>query len=82
MESERNDLVSLFPNVASQIRNTLASLHLAAAQLVPASARERDYHRQKYLESRGWKIKRIWSMDWWRDPQREIYNICSLVDTL
>ena len=49
---------------------------------VASSARERDYHRQKYLESRGWKIKRIWSMDWWRDPQREIYNICSIVDSL
>ena len=49
---------------------------------VAASARERDYHRQKYLESRGWKIKRIWSMDWWRDPEREIYKICTLVDSL
>ena len=49
---------------------------------VASSARERDYHRQKYLESRGWKIKRIWSMDWWRDPQREIYNICEIVDAL
>ena len=47
-----------------------------------ASARERDYHRQKYLESRGWRIKRIWSMDWWRDPQTEIANICALVDSL
>lgn len=47
-----------------------------------ASARERDYHRQKYLESRGWKIKRMWSMDWWRDPEREIANICELVDSL
>ena len=47
-----------------------------------ASARERDYHRQKYLESRGWRIKRIWSMDWWRDPETEINNICSLVDSL
>ncbi|MBR2020582.1 MAG: HRDC domain-containing protein [Clostridia bacterium] len=47
-----------------------------------ASARERDYHRQKYLESRGWRIKRIWSMDWWRDPQAEIASICALVDTL
>ncbi len=49
---------------------------------VAASARERDYHRQKYLESRGWKIKRIWSMDWWRDPQRVIYNICSILENL
>jgi len=47
-----------------------------------ASARERDYHRQKYLESRGWRIKRIWSMDWWRDSQREIAKICALVDGL
>lgn len=49
---------------------------------VASSARERDYHRQKYLESRGWKIKRIWSMDWWRDPQREIHEICMLADSL
>ncbi len=49
---------------------------------VASSARERDYHRQKYLESRGWRIKRIWSMDWWRDPDRVLYNICAQVDTL
>ena len=47
-----------------------------------ASARERDYHRQKYLESRGWRIKRIWSVDWWRDSNREIENICALIDSL
>ena len=47
-----------------------------------SSARERDYHRQKYLESRGWRIKRIWSMDWWRDPDAEIDAICKLVDSL
>lgn len=47
-----------------------------------SSARERDYHRQKYLESRGWRIKRIWSMDWWRDPENEIDTICKLVDSL
>ena len=28
------------------------------------SARERDYHRQKLLESRGWVFHRIWSTDW------------------
>ncbi len=47
-----------------------------------ASARERDYHRQKYLESRGWRIKRIWSSDWWRDSENEINKICALVDGL
>ena len=45
----------------------------------PASAHGRDYHRQKYLESR---VKRIRSMDWWRDADREIANICALVDSL
>ena len=42
MEPEQNELVSLFPSVAAQIRNTLASLHLAADQLAPSSAREQD----------------------------------------
>ncbi len=49
---------------------------------ISRSARERDYHRQKYLESRGWRIKRLWSMDWWRDPQREIDSICALIEGL
>ena len=49
---------------------------------ISRSARERDYHRQKYLESRGWRIKRIWSMDWWRDPAHEIKNLCALIDSL
>ncbi len=46
----------------------------------PASARERDYHRQKYLESRGWRIHRIWSMDWWRDPDAQIEKICRVIE--
>ncbi|MHB8127661.1 MAG: AAA domain-containing protein [Mobilitalea sp.] len=43
------------------------------------SARERDYHRQKYLESRGWKIHRVWSPNWWRNPDGEIDKIESIV---
>ena len=42
MESERNELAKLFPNVAAQMRGTLSNLHLAAAQLAPAAAREQD----------------------------------------
>ncbi|GHV00453.1 hypothetical protein FACS1894211_07790 [Clostridia bacterium] len=44
----------------------------------PASARERDYHRQKYLEGRGWKIHRVWSSDFWRNEEREIGKIIDL----
>ena len=47
-----------------------------------SSTRERDYHRQKYLESRGWRIMRMWSMDWWRDPEQQIQKICAIVDKL
>ena len=46
------------------------------------SARERDYHRQKYLESRGWRIQRIWSTNWWKNPKQEIAKICAVVDSL
>lgn len=46
------------------------------------SARERDFHRQKYLESRGWRIHRIWSTNWWKNPKGEIDKICKVVETL
>ncbi len=46
------------------------------------AARERDYHRQKYLMSRGWRIHRIWSTNWWKNPKAEISKICTVVDSL
>ena len=42
MEPDYHQLASLFPNIAAQMRGALSSLHLAAAQLVPAAQRERD----------------------------------------
>lgn len=36
---------------------------------------ERDYYRQIYLESRGWKIHRILSTNWWINKQIEIEKI-------
>ncbi|MGL6130960.1 MAG: AAA domain-containing protein, partial [Fusobacteriaceae bacterium] len=39
------------------------------------SARERDIYRQKFLESKGWKIHRIWSTNWWNNPEVEIKKI-------
>ncbi|SHH95607.1 AAA domain-containing protein [Clostridium grantii] len=43
------------------------------------SARERDIHRQRYFEARGWKMARIWSYDWWSNPEKEIEKICDIV---
>lgn len=39
------------------------------------SARERDVYRQRFLESKGWTIARIWSRNWWKDPTVEIERI-------
>ncbi|MDR0523212.1 MAG: HRDC domain-containing protein [Candidatus Methanoplasma sp.] len=44
------------------------------------STRERDYHRLKYLESRGWHIHRVWTPGMWKDPQREINNIVKAIE--
>jgi len=40
-----------------------------------ATARDRDRLRQFVLEELGWKISRIWSTSWYRDPKREIQKI-------
>ena len=46
------------------------------------SVRERDVTRQKFLERRGWNIDRIWSRNWWRDPDGEVQRIKEKVDSL
>jgi very-short-patch-repair endonuclease len=44
-------------------------------------ARERDYMRQRILESRGWKFVRIWSTDWWRDPQSQVRRVLAALES-
>lgn len=46
------------------------------------SARERDIHRQRYLESIGWNIIRIWSKHWWNNKDIEIKRIEERLNTL
>lgn len=40
-----------------------------------ATARDRDRLRQMVLEGLGWRLHRIWSTDWWHDPDREIERL-------
>lgn len=40
-----------------------------------ATARDRDRLRQEVLEGLGWRICRIWSTDWIRDPRRQIERV-------
>ena len=35
------------------------------------TARERDRLRQEVLEGKGWRFHRIWSTDWFKDPDGE-----------
>ena len=39
------------------------------------SARDRDRLRQQVLEGLGWRIHRIWSTDWFRDPEQELDRV-------
>ena len=47
-----------------------------------ATVRERDVYRQRFLESRGWTIHRIWSRNWWRRREQEIAKIVDRVAEL
>jgi very-short-patch-repair endonuclease len=40
-----------------------------------ATARDRDRLRQEVLEGLGWRICRVWSTDWIRNPDRQIERI-------
>lgn len=46
------------------------------------SARDRDRLRQDILEGLGWKIRRIWSTDWFKNPQAQIQPILLDLESL
>ncbi|MBN2222352.1 MAG: DUF559 domain-containing protein, partial [Vallitaleaceae bacterium] len=39
------------------------------------STKERDIYRQQFYEARGWTVMRVWSYDWWKNPDRIIEKI-------
>ncbi len=46
------------------------------------SARDRDRLRQDVLEGLNWKIHRVWSTDWYRDPEREFARLVQNIERL
>ncbi|MEH7482196.1 AAA domain-containing protein [Neobacillus drentensis] len=46
------------------------------------NAKERDVYRQRFLESRGWTIERIWSRNWWKNSSAEMERIVQKVKEL
>jgi very-short-patch-repair endonuclease len=47
-----------------------------------ATARDRDRLRQHVLEGLGWRIHRIWSTDWWLNPEGEVKKILERLQAL
>ena len=47
-----------------------------------ASARDRDRLRQMILEGLGWKIHRIWSTDWWINPELPMQRLLERLQLL
>ena len=45
-----------------------------------ATARDRDRLRQQVLEKLGWKIYRIWSADWFKNPQKELDKLLKFIE--
>jgi very-short-patch-repair endonuclease len=46
------------------------------------SARDRDRLRQSVLEGLNWHIHRVWSTDWYRDPEREFSRLVQKIESL
>lgn len=47
--------------------------------LADVSTRERDVMRGKFLRSRGWTLVRVWSSDWYDDPEKVIREIMKVI---
>ncbi len=52
-------------------RCVLAIEHDGRTYADAKSTRERDRLRAQLLANLGWRTHRVWSLDWWLDPERE-----------
>lgn len=58
----------------------LALEYDSAGYYEAASARDRERLRQSVLEGLGWSFERIWSTDWFRDPEAELHRLKVLIE--
>src|SRR5213078_4111453 len=59
----------------------LAIEHDGTAYASAGSARDRDRLRAQVLGELGWRVHRIWTLDWWADPEREIQRAHAAIVT-
>ena len=43
-------------------------------------ARDRDRLREQVLRDRGWELHRIWSTDWFRDPDGQLQRVLAAIE--
>lgn len=46
------------------------------------TARDRDRLREEVLKGLGWRLLRIWSTDWFRDPNAEARKLVQQIERL
>ncbi|WP_373563417.1 DUF3320 domain-containing protein [Pigmentiphaga litoralis] len=44
------------------------------------SARDRDRLRQSVLEDHGWRVHRVWSVDWFQRPQEQLDQVVAAIE--
>ena len=45
-----------------------------------ANTKDREVAQFEVLKGLGWKLYRIWTMDWWDDPQKEITKLLGVLE--
>jgi very-short-patch-repair endonuclease len=73
------DLAVVDPNDPD--RYVLGIEHDGASYASAPAARDRDRLRAQVLAQLGWRLHRIWSLDWWADPEREIQRAHAAIVT-
>ncbi len=63
------DLAVVDPNDSD--RYVLAIEHDGTAYASAPAARDRDRLRPQVLAQLGWRLHRVWGLDWWADAERE-----------
>jgi very-short-patch-repair endonuclease len=46
------------------------------------TARDRERLREQVLGALGWRIHRVWSADWARDPAAEVERVLAALDVI
>ncbi|MDX2248921.1 MAG: AAA domain-containing protein [Bacteroidia bacterium] len=44
-----------------------------------SSSKEREIYRRNLLESRGWKVHRVWARNFWADREKEVEKVVAIL---